>query len=132
MATPLEGAVQRLIFFGLISWVFPVSAAFGAQPTCPFSAADGVLKLFTAAVAELCPTPTPAPEVESLAENTVEAIHSVASAVTSFSVDSSFIAIMKVVEEVQEHPSVVDIMLASPTAIDRTAIVGDSPDAAAD
>ena len=61
MATPLEGAVQRFIFFGLITWVFPVSGAFGAQPTCPFSAADGVLRWFTEAVLELCPTPTPAP-----------------------------------------------------------------------
>jgi hypothetical protein len=132
MATPLEGAVQRLIFFGLISWVFPVSAAFGAQPTCPFSTEDGVLSWFTSAVAGLCPTPTPIPVAEPLAANMAVAIQSVASAVTSFSVDYSFIAIMKVVEEVQEHPSVADIMLASPTAIDGTAIVGDSPDAAAD
>ncbi len=132
MATPLEGAVQRLIFFGLISWVFPVSGAFGAQPTCPFSAEDVVLRWFTAAVTGLCPPPPPIPVAEPLAVNTVEAIQSVASAVTSFSVGYSFIAIMKVVEEVQEQPSLAEIRLASPTTIDGTAIVGDSPDAAAD
>jgi hypothetical protein len=132
MATPLKGAVQRFIFFGLISWVFPVSAAFGAQPTCPFSAADGVLDWFTAAVAGLCPTPTPIPVAEPLAANTAVAIQSVATVVTSFSVDFSIAAIRAAVEEIKQAPSAASITVTKPTGYDTMVSARALPDAAAD
>ena len=132
MATPLEGAVPRCSFFGLITWVFPVSGAFGAQPTCPFSAADVVLGWFTGAVAGLCPTPTPAPVVEPLATNMVVASQSVAAVVTSFSVDSSIEAIKTVVEEVNEAPSAATLMPTKPTTYGSATEARTTPDAAAD
>lgn len=132
MATPLEGAVLRFIFFGLITWVFPVSGAFGAQPTCPFSAADVVLQWFTEAVAGLCPTPIPAPVADPLATNMVVASQSVATVVASFSVDFSINAIKTAVEEVKAAPSVATFMLTKPTTYDSATAARTTTDAAED